>query len=152
MDRRRLALIAAAVVAALLLFFPQWSRARRLDGELERTRHELKFARLEGRLGAALSESLRSNYERARQLMVEFYGELQGSVGTVRDAGQRRALDGILRERDEIITLLARANPESTQRLMLLYTSYFTAMDPAGRGTPAATPPPPPASAPAAKQ
>ncbi len=151
MDRRRLVLIVAAVLAAVLLLLPQWSRARRLAGELERTRHELKFARLEGRLGAALSESLRSNYERARQLMVDFYGELQGAVGSVRDPEQRRALDAILRERDEIITLLARANQTSTQRLMLLYTAYFTAMDPAGRAAPAPAPAPVP-PAPAATQ
>ena len=145
-DRTKLiGLVAAGVIAAFLLgFYPQWSRARRLDRELDATRHELRIARLEGRLGAALSESLRSNYERSRQMMADFFTELQGTVGSVENPRQRQVLDGILTQRDEIITLLSRAQPESTQRLMLLYTTYFAAMDPAGRNSPAVTPPPPP--------
>ncbi|HEX5726016.1 MAG TPA: hypothetical protein VFX98_11160 [Longimicrobiaceae bacterium] len=146
MDRRKLILVAVlvAVLAFFLGFYPQWSRARGLSRELRATRYELRMARLEGRLGAALSESLRSNYERSRQLMADFFSELQESVGQEPDARKRRALEGILAQRDEIITLLSRAQPESTQRLMLAYTTYFAAMDPAGRNAPPVTPPPPP--------
>lgn len=145
MDRRTLVAAAAvtAVVVFLAGFLPMWSRARSLEAELERTRHDLRMARLEGQLGAALSESLRSNYERSRQLMADFFTTLQGTVGEVREPAQRRALEGILAQRDEIITLLSRAQPESTQRLMILYTTYFATMDPAGAGTP-----PPPAPVP----
>ena len=147
MDRRKLILYAVlgAVVVFLLGFLPQWSRARGLSRELRSTRIELKMARLEGRLGAALSESLRSNYERSRQLMADFFTELQASMGQVQDPRKRAALTQILAQRDEIITLLSRAQPESTQRLMLLYSTYFVAMDPAGRNAPPpVTPPPPP--------
>ena len=136
--------VLAALVVFLLGFLPQWSRARQRGEELERTRVELRLARLEARLGAALTESLRSNYEKSRQLMADFFTELQTGMGEVEDPARREALTGILRQRDEIITLLSRAQPESTQRLMLLYTSYHAAVDPAARTAPAVTPPPPP--------
>lgn len=149
MDRRKQILIAAGALLLLALaFFPQWSRANRLDGELERTRWELKLARMEGRLGAALAESLRSNYERARVLMTGFFSELQQTVGQVDDGAQRSALEGVLAQRDEIVTLLARSNPGSTQRLVMLYATFFTATDPAARDVPAAAPAVPPPAAP----
>ncbi|MDQ3555552.1 MAG: hypothetical protein M3409_02070, partial [Gemmatimonadota bacterium] len=107
-------------------------RARTLDVELATARHELAMARLQGRLGAALAESLRSNYERSRQLMTDFFREAQGRLPAVEDPHQRQELQAMLAQRDELITLLARAEPESTQRLMLLYTRFFTAFDPAG--------------------
>ncbi|HEX2187871.1 MAG TPA: hypothetical protein VHG51_03185 [Longimicrobiaceae bacterium] len=144
MQRPQLAALAAValVVAFALGFFPQWSRARTLAAERDAARRELRFARMEGVLGAALAESLRSNYERSRQLMAGFFTDLQQRAGEVEDATKRRELDAILAQRDEVITLLSRAEPESTQRLMLIYTRYFAAMDPAGRSA-AVTPSPP---------
>ena len=142
--------VLAALVVFLLGFLPQWSRAKSRGEELERTRTELRLARLEGRLGAALTESLRSNYEKSRQLMADFFTELQTSMGEVENARQHDALHAILGQRDEIITLLSRAQPESTQRLMLLYTTYHAAVDPAAHAAPAVTPPPPPPPPPSA--
>jgi hypothetical protein len=135
--------VAAAVIVFLIGFLPQWSRARGLEAELEETRFELELARLEGQLGAALAESMRSNYERARQLMVGFFSRLEGRIAQVEDPAQRRELQALLKQRDEIITLLARAEPEATQRLMLMYTAYFAAVDPAGAAASAITSPPP---------
>lgn len=148
MDRNKL--IGLAVLGAILVFLagylPQRSRAGRLGDELESTRQELALSRLQGKLGAALTESLRSNYERSRQLMADFYTEAQAVVGRVEDARKRQALEGILNQRDEMITMLSRAQPESSQRLMLLYTSYYAAMNPGDRAavTPTPAPPPPP--------
>lgn len=136
--------VLVALVVFLIGFLPQWSRARQRGEELERTRAELHLARLEGRLGAALTEALRSNYEKSRQLMADFFSDLQTAMGQVEDPRRREALTGILRQRDEIITLLSRAQPESTQRLMLLYTTYHAAVDPDAHAAPAVTPPPPP--------
>lgn len=144
MDRTRMIVLGIAALALVfaLGFFPQWSRAGSLEAELEQARHELTMARLEGRLGAALAESQRSNYERARQLMADFYPDLQDNLTRVENPADRRALQAILNQRDEVITLLSRAEPESTQRLMLLYTQYFEAIDPAAGTAPAVTPSP----------
>ena len=149
MDRRTLGLVIAGLLIAFLLgFVPQWMARRSAGRELEAARLELRLSRQQGRLGAALAESLRSNYERSRQLMAGYFTDLQETVPAVQAPGRRQALNGILSQRDEIITLLSRAQPESTQRLMLLYTAYHAAANPGDR--PAITPPaPPPAPTPA---
>jgi hypothetical protein len=139
---RAIALVILGHVLAFLIgFLPPWSRTRTLSRELAETRHELALARLEGQLGAALAESQRSNYERARQLMTGFFSGAQQRLPQVTDAERHQALQQILAQRDEIITLLSRAEPESTQRLMLLYTRYFAAIDPVGREAPTALTP-----------
>jgi hypothetical protein len=140
MDRKRLIAIAAgiAVAAFLLGFVPQWARANRSGERLEETRFKLRAAETEGKIAAALTESLRSNYERARQLMTEVYGEVERLEPGV-DERQRAELRAILAGRDEMITLLARAAPESSQRLMLIHTRYRAAMH-GGPPPPAETP------------
>jgi hypothetical protein len=143
MDRNRQIAIAVgiALIAFLLGFFPQWSRANRKSERLEQATHELQMSRTGGKIGAALTESLRSNYERARQLMTEVYAELQTAAPRL-SGQQRRETDAILAQRDEIITLLARAAPESSQRLVLLYTRYHAAFQPQAAAR-TATPPAP---------
>jgi hypothetical protein len=135
MDRNRQITIAVAIalVAFLLGFVPQWTRANRVGDELEAARLELRMSRTQAKMGAALTEALRSNYERARQLMTEVYAELQAAAPGLEGA-QRREVDAILAARDEHITLLARAAPESSQRLMLLYTRYHNAFAPQPAG------------------
>ncbi|MFL5385961.1 MAG: hypothetical protein ACJ8GN_25880 [Longimicrobiaceae bacterium] len=152
MDRRTLALVVTGLVIAFLLgFVPQFVAKRGANRdlaasrqELAATRGELGLHRLQGRLGAAMAESLRGNYERSRQLMGAYFTGLQEALPAVRDPRRRQAFTGILGQRDEIITLLSRAQPESSQRLMLLYTSMFAAVDPQGAVGPAVTPSPPP--------
>jgi hypothetical protein len=131
MDRNRQIAIAVgiALVAFLLGFVPQWTRANRTGDRLETARLDLRMSRTEGKIGAALTESLRSNYERARQLMTEVYADLQAAAPQL-SGTQRREVDAILAARDEMVTLLARAAPESSQRLMLLYTRYHAAFSP----------------------
>jgi len=131
MDRKRQIAVAVgiALAAFLLGFLPQWVRANRTGDQLDQLRAELRMSRTEGKIGAALTESLRSNYERARQLMTEVFGELQTAAPRLTGA-QRREVDAILAGRDELITLLARAAPESSQRLMLLYSRYHAAFAP----------------------
>jgi hypothetical protein len=142
--------IAGLVLAFLIGFIPSWSRSRALDRQLgesrsglEQTRHELELYQVQGRLGAAMVEAQRSNYERSRQLMTQVFTDLQANLERM-DPRQRQAAELILAQRDEIITQLSRAEPESTQRLMLLYTRLFAAVDPLGRDAPASVTPPAP--------
>jgi hypothetical protein len=145
MDRNRIITIAAgaALLAFLLGFLPQWSRANGLSDSLEDTRLQLRAAQIENRIGAALTESLRSNYERSRQLMTTVFSDLQAAREQVSPA-QQKEVDTILAQRDEIVTLLARAAPESSQRLMLIHTRYHNAFsgDPAPAITAAGPPAP----------
>ena len=131
MDRNRQIAIAVgiALVAFLLGFVPQWLRANGHRDRAEAAAFDLRMSRTQAKIGTALTESLRSNYERARQQMTEVYAELQSAAPRL-SGPQRREADAILAQRDEIITLLARAAPESSQRLILLYTRYHTAFQP----------------------
>jgi hypothetical protein len=142
---------AAIVVAFLIGFFISWSQARSLDRQLgdtrtvlEATAFELELYRLQGRLGAALAEAQRGNYERGRQLMTQVFAGLQDNLGRIADPERRQAAERILAQRDEIITQLSRAEPESRERLVLLYTQMFAAVDPIGREAPATVTPPAP--------
>jgi uncharacterized protein (DUF3084 family) len=146
MDRNRIIAMAAgaALLAFLLGFLPQWSRANGLSDDLEVTRTELRAAQTENRIGAALAESLRSNYERSRQLMTTVFSDLQ-SARTQLSPAQQKEVDAILAQRDEIVTLLARAAPESSQRLMLIHTRYHAAFS--GDTPPITTPAAPAAPA-----
>ena len=138
MDRNRQIALAVgiALLAFLLGFFPQWSRANRNADRVESARAELRMSRTEGKIGLALTESLRSNYERSRQLMTEVFAEMQAAAPAL--AGrQRTEVDAMLRQRDEIITLLARAAPQSSQRLMLLFERYHNAFQPQPPAAPA---------------
>jgi hypothetical protein len=142
----RIAAIAATLAVVFLIgFVPQWLRVRTLDRQLVEVRQELALLDLGGRAGAALAESQRGNYERARQLMTGFFSLLQDQVDRAADTAAREEMLAILGQRDEIITLLSRAEPESVSRLNLIYTRYFAATHPLGRQAPASvTPSPPP--------
>jgi hypothetical protein len=138
------AAVAGLIVAFLIGFVPMWSRAGTLDRQLEEARFELELYQIQARLGAALAEAQRSNYERARQLMTQVFASLQASTARIGDPQRRQAAESVLAQRDELITQLSRAEPESTQRLMLLYTRLFAAIDPLGRDAPATVTPPTP--------
>lgn len=144
----------ALIIAGLLLlaffigFLPQWLRARSLQSELRVAQEEVTTLDLGARLGAALAEAQRGNYERSRQLMADFFRDLDGRRPNIENAEQRREIDAIMSERDELITQLSRAEPEATSRLNLMYTRYFASFHPTGRTAPAAVTPPPPASTP----
>lgn len=143
---RKIGVAVAALLAVFLLgFAPQWLRARSMEQELTTARSEMRMLDLGGRLAAALAESHRGNYERARQLMAGFFSNLETQIPNYGDADEREELEALMRQRDEIITLLSRAEPESTSRLNLMYTRYFAVTHPLGRDAPASvTPSPPP--------
>ncbi|HUE97582.1 MAG TPA: hypothetical protein VMN39_13055 [Longimicrobiaceae bacterium] len=138
-------LVAALVVVFLLGFLPQWTRVRNLEGELRQAHVEIVTLDLQGRLGAALAESQRGNYEQARQLMTEFFSVLQIRAGEIGGPARQQEIQAILAERDELITLLSRAQPEASSRLNLMYSRYFAAMGTASsdatRSVTPATPP-----------
>lgn len=149
-----LALLGASFVAGYLLQGNATGEARAAladsSSALGQVRHDFSGMRLITRVGAALAEVERANYERGRQLISSFYEELDRYAPTLTDAGARTAFDRAAAQRDEIITLLSRAEPEAKQRLALMYTLLFSAADPYGRDRPGAVTPPSPPGAGAA--
>jgi hypothetical protein len=120
-------------------------RGRATTQELARVTAENQSLDLGTRLGAALAESQRGNYERARQLMTGFFSDLQARMPDVEQPATRQELESILAQRDEIVTQLSRAEPEAGLRLNMIYSRYFAAVHPLGsEGVPVVTPSPPP--------
>lgn len=142
--RRGLWLVAAFALGLAIGFLPQWRTSRDLRERLDEVTHRLEVARLQSALGAALAEVEAGEYERARQLASSFYTGLEALEGEVRDEAQTVVLDDIALGRDQMITLLSRAEPEARGRLAAVYSRYFAAMqqpDPEGPAPPATAAP-----------
>jgi hypothetical protein len=112
---------AIVLIAAFLIgFLPQWAQNRALAQQLERSDLRIELLELQVRTGTALAEAHRENHERARQQMTVVFPALERVRARV-PAGDAQRIQEILAERDEVITLLSRASPESTARLATLY-------------------------------
>lgn len=135
--------VAGLIVGFLIGYVLQLSSKRQLQSRLDTTRQELESERaalqlqgLQTRVGAALAESARGNYERARQLMSSFYTELDSVAPTAGDATTQQAIRTATADRDSMITLLSRAAPEAVPRLNMLYTRLYVVFDRFGRRSP----------------
>lgn len=116
-----LALLAAAVIAFAIGYLLNWSRVRTAQREVGELRQELALTRLQSRMGSAVVEANRSNFESARRHMTGVFQEMQSRLEEV-EPPLRQRFEEALAERDEIITLLSRASAEATGRLVLMYS------------------------------
>ncbi len=119
-------LIAAVVVAFLVGFLWQYTRARTFERERTQLRNELIFKRLETTLAAALIEADRGNFEVARQLSSEFFTNLQSNLSNAPPTTLQE-LTAINRHRDQVITATSRSQPEASTLLGQLYNTYRVA-------------------------
>ena len=129
---RRVAIYAAVLVGVFLLgFVPMLLAARGRAGERDEARRELRLCRIEGGLAAAALDARRGDYEPARQGASGFFTALREQVdGDNSDLtpAQREGVRPLLDRRDDLITLLARSDPASADRLSDLYASYRKAV------------------------
>ncbi len=126
---RRLLIYAFLILLAFLIgFVPTWLKCREYSSSLTETTHQLGIARIENALASAAIDARRGNYEPARQGASNFFASLQAETDRGNDSAfsqtQRAALPLLLVRRDETITLLARNEPISADRLSDLYVSY----------------------------
>lgn len=125
-DLTRWIWVAAAVVFAFVIGFGlQAIRARQIEARLDHTRQALMLHRLEGSLAAANFEARRGSYEIARQHASDFFTGLQGTIDQVPETA-RNDLTTILSQRDLVITLVSRGDPESDEVLAATYVNYRT--------------------------
>ena len=126
---QRVTIYAALLLAAFLLgFIPMWWKSRECSSGLSEVEHQLSLARLQNALASAVIDARRGDYEPARQAASNFFTSLRAET----DRGDASALSPAQREgvlplftrRDEIITLLARSDPVSAERLSDLYELY----------------------------
>ena len=129
---KRIAIYAVVLIAVFLIgFLPMWLRSRERGRERDSARRELRVSRMANMLSAAVIDARRGDYEPARQSASDFFTTLSTEVNSdssALDRAQRENVRPSLAQRDEVITLLARSDPASADRLAELYVSYRKAM------------------------
>jgi hypothetical protein len=131
---RRLILYAALLLIAFVAgLVPMWLKSRTYARERDAAQASLQISRLQNTLANAAIDARRGEYELARQAASDFFTNLGAEVvahgrDSVFNEGQRTALRPMFDTRDDTITLLARSDPASADRLVDLYTKYRQAI------------------------
>ena len=130
---RRWILIAVAVLLAFLLgLLPMWWSKSSVAYELEQAKLELRRQRIHNTLSSAAVYARRGEYETARQNASSFFTDMQVELdnanSTVFSAAERTQIPALMTSRDDVITLLSRADPAAAERLSDIYVTYRSAI------------------------
>ena len=121
------------LVVFLVGFVPMWLKARTANNTLVETQHQLFLVRTQNDLASAVIDARRGDYEPARQALSRFFTSLRADidqgVNSSYTEAQRNSLQSMLAGRDELITLLARSDPASADRLSDMYLGYRKIMN-----------------------
>jgi hypothetical protein len=126
---RRIILYAGVILIAFLLgFFPMWLKARDSAARLAAAERQLTLAGIENNLASAVIDARRGDYEPARQATSQVFTSLRAEIdkgdASALTRAQRDGMQPLFAGRDEVITLLARSDPASADRLTDLYVAY----------------------------
>lgn len=126
---RRLMIYAVVLLVGFLLgFVPMWMSARERARERDTAQSALRISTLQNALASAAIDARRGEYEPARKAASEFFTSLLAETERGRDSvfneAQQTALRPIFNTRDDTITLLARSDPASADRLVDIYNTY----------------------------
>jgi hypothetical protein len=126
---RRFAVYAGVLLAVFLLgLVPMWLKARECGRSLAAAGQQLSLAGMQNNLASAVIDARRGDYEPARQAASQFFTSLREEVdkgdASTLTRSQREGAAALFTPRDEIITLLARSDPASADRLSDLYVAY----------------------------
>ena len=130
---RRMAIYAGALLVAFLLgLVPMWLTARERAKERDRTQTTLRVSRLQNNLANAAVVARGGEYEPARQSASEFFTDLRGEIERENNSAfttaQQENLRSLLTGRDDTITLLARGDAASGERLAEIYSAFRQAI------------------------
>jgi hypothetical protein len=124
--------VCVLLVVFLLGLIPMWLTARESASQLAEARRELKLLQIQNTLASAAIDARRAEYEPARQAASDFFvtlrAEMDLGTNSALTQAQRDRVTQLFAQRDEIITLLARSDPVSADRLSDLYASYRRAI------------------------
>ena len=126
---RRVIIYAVLLLVGFLFgLIPMWLKSRECSSRLSDAEHQLDLARIENALASAAIDARRGNYEPARQAASNFFTSLRAEIDRGDNSAllqaQREEVPPLFTQRDEIITLLARSDPASADRLSDLFISY----------------------------
>jgi len=126
--RRVVSTVVLMVVAFLIGFLPMWWKSREGSENLSRAERQLSLAKLQNALASAVIDARRGDYEPARKAASDFFTSLRVETERGDDSAltpaQIERIFPLFSRRDEIITLLARNDSASGERLAELYVSY----------------------------
>jgi len=130
---RRYVIYAGVLLVVFLLgLVPMWLQARASADRLAEAERRLTLAGMQGNLASAAIDARRGDYEPARQAVSQFFTSLRAEIDKGDTSGftpaQRAGVEPLFAGRDEIITLLARSDPASADRLSDLYVAYRKAV------------------------
>lgn len=130
---RRIVIYAGVLFVVFLLgFIPMWVKARQSANSLAATERQLTLVSLQSSLASAVIDARRGDYEPARQTASQFFTSLRAEIdkgdASSFTQAQRTGLQALFAGRDELITLLARSDPASADRLSDLYVAYRKVM------------------------
>ena len=130
---RRAILLGDLLVAAFLLgFVPMWLKLRECSIGFLETKRQLALARIQNSLASAVIAVRRSDYEPARQaasdLFTSLRAEISAGANSALSQAQREGVQPLFAQRDELITLLARSDDASADRLSDVYVAYSKIM------------------------
>jgi hypothetical protein len=130
---RRYAISAAVLLVVFLLgFIPMWLKSRKCANGLAGAEHQLVLLRMQSNLASAAIDARRGDYEPARQAASQFFTSLRAEIDKGKASAftqtQAEGMQTLFAGRDEIITLLARSDPASADRLSDLYVTYRKAV------------------------
>ena len=121
------------LVVFLLGLVPMWIQARASAAKLAEAERRLTLAGMQDNLASAAIDARRGDYEPARQAVSQFFTSLRAEIDkgdtSYFTEAQRAGVQPLFAGRDEIITLLARSDPVSADRLSDLYAAYRKALD-----------------------
>jgi Tfp pilus assembly protein PilV len=128
-SRQRFIIYAVVLLVVFLLgLIPMWLKARQSASSLAESEHQLTLVRMQSNLASAVIDARRGDYEPARQAASQFFTSLSTEIEkgdtSVFTQAQRERLQPLFAGRDDLITLLARSDPASADRLSDLYVSY----------------------------
>jgi hypothetical protein len=126
---RRILIYAGVLLIVFLLgFVPMWLKARAANQRLAETEGHLVLSRIQNNLASAVIDARRGEYEPARQAVSQFFTSMQAEIAkedsSSYNQAQREQLQRLFAGRDGLITLLARSDPASADRLADLFVAY----------------------------
>ena len=114
---RRNAIYAGVLLGVFLLgFVPMWLTARERARERDSAQSALRVSQLQNTLANAALEARRGDYEPARQTTSDFFTNLREEIERGNDSAftpdQQESMRALLANRDDMITMLARGDPD----------------------------------------
>lgn len=128
--KKRSGWLPVIVLAGVFLvgFVPMWLKSSRLNQELFRAQQQARIQTLQITFADAALDARRGDYEPARQRMANVFtlvnAETERGIGSALPASASAGLKSLLAQRDDLITLLARGDPASAERLATAYADF----------------------------